>query len=157
MSDAPLVSVIVVTFNGRHHLGACLDSLRRQQVSASFEVIVIDNASGDGTAEEVRSNYAWVRLLELSRNQGFAGGNNAGRWLRKKLADRARNSRAGLIHQCFDADAAAECGLLRRVHLRRAQHRRFQLVLRLGRGGFLLFARTLPWRIRIRVRRLLVL
>ncbi len=80
MSDEPRVSVIVVTYNGRRHLADCLNSLQSQQplAASQVEVIVIDNASSDGTADEIRNKYSWVRLIELPRNVGFAAGNNAG-------------------------------------------------------------------------------
>jgi GT2 family glycosyltransferase len=67
-------SIIIVTYNGRHHLADCLPSL----ATLRAETIVVDNASTDGTAHEIRSNYPWVTLIEMPRNVGFAAGNNAG-------------------------------------------------------------------------------
>jgi GT2 family glycosyltransferase len=72
-----LVSVVVVNFNGRRLIGACLDSLRRQTY-CQHEVIVVDNGSTDGSAEWIHANYPEVQLVALSTNRGFAGGNNAG-------------------------------------------------------------------------------
>ena len=71
------VSVIIVNWNGIQWLDRCLDALRRQGVP-SCELIVVDNASSDGSANLVRSSHPDVRLIELDRNRGFAGGNNAG-------------------------------------------------------------------------------
>ncbi len=74
---APLVSVIVVNWNGKHLLGACLDSLLAQSFR-DFEIIVVDNGSRDGSPEYLREQYRTVSLIGLPENTGFAGGNNAG-------------------------------------------------------------------------------
>ena len=76
MSD-PLVSIIIVTWNGRQYLDACLTAVAAQQ-GVSNETVLVDNGSTDGTAEYVSEHYPWVRLVALPRNLGFAGGNNAG-------------------------------------------------------------------------------
>ena len=68
--------VIVVTWNGRKLLRSCLEHLVQQ--TEPHEVIVVDNASDDGTAEFVRSRFPGVRLVELPRNVGFGAGVNAG-------------------------------------------------------------------------------
>jgi GT2 family glycosyltransferase len=73
----PKVSIIVVNFNGRHFLTDLLTSLHAQTYS-DFEVIIVDNASVDGSAEYLREHHGWVRLLELRTNVGFAEGNNVG-------------------------------------------------------------------------------
>jgi hypothetical protein len=73
----PVVSVVVVTWNGREYLGDCLGALEAQQ-DVSAETILVDNASTDGTVEYVRERFPWVRLVALPENRGFAGGNNAG-------------------------------------------------------------------------------
>lgn len=74
---SPDVSVIVVTWNGRQYLDACLSALASQE-GTSFETILVDNASNDGTVEFVRRRFPQVRCVALSENQGFTGGNNAG-------------------------------------------------------------------------------
>jgi GT2 family glycosyltransferase len=73
----PLVSVIVVNWNGRAHLERCLEALASQTL-ADFEVIVVDNGSTDGSVELLRKSYPRVRVIALPRNVGFAAGNNAG-------------------------------------------------------------------------------
>jgi GT2 family glycosyltransferase len=70
-------SIIVVSWNGEEHLADCLDALL-EQASLDDEVLVVDNASTDGSVELVRSRYPTVRLLEMERNLGFAGGCNVG-------------------------------------------------------------------------------
>jgi len=74
---SPNVSVVIVTWNGRHHLDACLDAVAAQQ-GVQVETIVVDNASTDGTVAHVRERHPSVRLVALPENRGFAGGNNAG-------------------------------------------------------------------------------
>ena len=73
----PTVSVVIVTWNGRRHLAPCLDSLATQQ-GVTLDVILVDNGSEDDSVGFVRQHYPWVRVLALSENRGFAGGNNAG-------------------------------------------------------------------------------
>ncbi|MBX7105318.1 MAG: glycosyltransferase family 2 protein [Gemmataceae bacterium] len=79
MDRLPFVSVVIVNFNGREHLGACLDSLARQSYPRHlFEVLLIDNHSLDDSVDFVRAQYPWVNIRRLNDNRGFAGGNNAG-------------------------------------------------------------------------------
>ena len=76
-NSEPEVSIIIVTWNGRRYLDACLRAVEAQQ-GASAEVILVDNASTDGTAEFVRTRFPRVRVIALIENLGFAGGNNVG-------------------------------------------------------------------------------
>jgi len=76
-SELPLVSVIVINWNGARHLPACLDALRAQTYPR-LEIIVADNASTDGSQALIRERYPEVRLVALPENRGFTGGNNAG-------------------------------------------------------------------------------
>ena len=75
---APDVSVIVLNYNGRQWLKPCLDALKAQQGAPDFEVIVVDNASADGSSDYVGEHYADVRVHDAGSNLGFSGGNNAG-------------------------------------------------------------------------------
>ncbi len=70
------MSVIVLNYNGLRWIANCLDALIEGNPGA--EVIVVDNASTDGSADIVRSRFPDVRLLQLPENVGFAAGNNAG-------------------------------------------------------------------------------
>lgn len=70
------VTVIIVTWNAAEVIGRCLDALQQQTVKAR-EIIVIDNASSDATAERV-SRYCDVRWMPLQQNLGFARANNIG-------------------------------------------------------------------------------
>src|SRR2546425_1195478 len=71
----PKVSVIIVNYNTRHLLGELFESLARQ-TRAADEVIMVDNASGDGSVEYVRKQFPWVTVIAWPRNTGFAEGNN---------------------------------------------------------------------------------
>jgi GT2 family glycosyltransferase len=73
----PRVSIIVVNWNGCHHLGECLDSLSAQTFR-DFEVVLVDNGSSDGSLALVRACYPTVKILPLAENTGFARGNNLG-------------------------------------------------------------------------------
>ena len=74
---SPLISVIIVNWNGKEYLPACLDSLLEQSCT-EFETIVVDNGSHDGSLELLHNSYPWVQVVPLSVNTGFASGNNAG-------------------------------------------------------------------------------
>lgn len=68
---------IILCHNGVELTLGCLDSLL-QHAPDTLDVLVIDNASGDGTAEAVRSRFPNVDVLRSSDNLGYAGGNNLG-------------------------------------------------------------------------------
>lgn len=73
----PLVTVVVVNYNGAHLLPACLDGVRALDVPTGYaEVVVVDNASSDGSRTLLREHYPWVQTVESHENLGFAGGNN---------------------------------------------------------------------------------
>lgn len=77
-SEASQVArVIVLNWNGRRWLDGCLGALRRQQ-GCAFEVVVVDNASSDGSAAIVRERFPECQVMALDTNLGFAAGNNAG-------------------------------------------------------------------------------
>lgn len=68
-------NIIIVSYNNRHDLSACLNSL---QDAGCTGVIVVDNASQDGSADFVRRSYGDVQVIESGENLGFSGGNNLG-------------------------------------------------------------------------------
>ncbi|MEW6319598.1 MAG: glycosyltransferase family 2 protein [Acidobacteriota bacterium] len=75
--NEPQVSVVVINFNGRHHLRGCFEALEAQE-GVAFETILVDNASADGSVDFVRTHFPRVRVVALAENLGFAGGNNRG-------------------------------------------------------------------------------
>lgn len=72
------VSVIIVNWNTRDILRDCLKSVCEQRKDILFEVVVIDNASSDGSVEMVKSEFCQVVLIENKQNRGFAAGVNQG-------------------------------------------------------------------------------
>ncbi|MCY4145325.1 MAG: glycosyltransferase family 2 protein [Chloroflexi bacterium] len=74
---APRLSVIIPNWNGKHYLGPCLASLRAQTQS-NIEIIIVDNASTDGSQRFVKAGYSDLRLIELPQNLGFTGACNRG-------------------------------------------------------------------------------
>lgn len=97
----PDVSIVIVTWNGRQYLDACLRAVAAQE-DVVAETILVDNASSDGTVEFVRELFPWVRIVALPGNAGFAGGNNAG----------VREAR-GRIVAFLNNDTVADPGWLR--------------------------------------------
>jgi GT2 family glycosyltransferase len=71
------LSIVIPNWNGKKFLQTCLDALRRQ-TCRDLEVIIVDNASSDGSQAFIRENYPEVRLIELPENRGFTGACNAG-------------------------------------------------------------------------------
>ncbi len=73
------LAIVIVSWNVRRLLAACLDSLQADLARSDLaaQVWVVDNASTDGSAEMVAQNFPQVRLIASSQNLGFAGGNNA--------------------------------------------------------------------------------
>jgi GT2 family glycosyltransferase len=112
----PLVSIIIVNWNGAPHLPVCLNALRAQTYR-NFEVIVADNASHDQSLPLLARDYPEVKVVALPENRGFTGGNNAGiraargefivllnndtevdaHWLEEILAAFERHPEAGLV------------------------------------------------------------
>lgn len=70
-------SIVIPVWNGREYIPACLDALLAQDYS-DFEVIVVDNASADGSSDLVAEKYPQVQLIRNTQNLGFAGGCNVG-------------------------------------------------------------------------------
>ncbi|MCC6544921.1 MAG: glycosyltransferase family 2 protein [Nitrospirae bacterium] len=70
------LSVLIVNWNTKEFLKDCLQSLYSSVKNISFEVIVVDNNSGDGSVEMVKKSFPEARLIENTKNAGFARGNN---------------------------------------------------------------------------------
>ena len=74
-----LLSIIIVNWNTRDLLAACLESVHQDVETLagwSVETFVVDNASSDGSPQMVRERFPWVRLIENEENLGFAAANN---------------------------------------------------------------------------------
>ncbi len=104
-----LLSVVIPNWNGARFLPDCLDALARQTYPA-LEILVVDNASADGSQDLVRSRYPQVRLIELPENRGFTGACNAG-------IQAAKGEFIALLNNDTEADvgwAAAAADVFRR-------------------------------------------
>ena len=73
----PLVFIILVNWNGKNVTLDCLDSLKRLSYR-NFRLVVVDNASSDGSVEAIRETHPEIVLVEQKQNLRFAGGNNVG-------------------------------------------------------------------------------
>lgn len=76
-SDPPLVFIVVVTWNGKRDTLECLASLQAVTYP-NYRILLIDNASTDGTQEAVQKQFPSVEMIRTDRNLRFAGGNNVG-------------------------------------------------------------------------------
>ena len=66
------LSIAVISYNTRDLLLACLQSVRDRTTDVDYEVIVVDNASGDGSADAVRARFPHVTVIANAENDGFA-------------------------------------------------------------------------------------
>ena len=72
------VSVIIVNYNTRQMTCDCLHSIRMHTRDVNYEIIVVDNASTDGSVAHIKTHFAGVRVISSDRNLGFGKANNKG-------------------------------------------------------------------------------
>src|SRR5262245_26136528 len=70
------VTVIIVSFNACNMTLECIDSVVKQTSTVRYEIIVVDNASTDGSVESIRTKFANIKLIASTENLGFARANN---------------------------------------------------------------------------------
>jgi GT2 family glycosyltransferase len=75
--DGPLVSVVIVTYNGGAYIGRCLTSVAKQSYR-DIDVTVVDNASTDDTLKQISMNFPDVKVIALGKNLEFCRANNLG-------------------------------------------------------------------------------
>jgi GT2 family glycosyltransferase len=75
--ENPLVSVVIVNWNGLKWLKGCLPGLKKQTYK-KIEIIVVDNSSADGSVRWMRDNFPEIRIITNSENLGFSHANNIG-------------------------------------------------------------------------------
>lgn len=75
--EEPRVSIVIPNYNGREHLEKCIPAILEQS-HRSFQIIVVDNHSSDGSSEFLSAHFPQVKVLPQSVNLGFAGGCNRG-------------------------------------------------------------------------------
>jgi GT2 family glycosyltransferase len=77
MVTPPEVAVIILNWNGKDETIECLESLGNMTYQ-NYKILIVDNASSDGSVEVLRQRYPAMELIVSGRNLGFAGGNNLG-------------------------------------------------------------------------------
>ncbi len=85
------ITLVIVSFNTRDILLRCLGSLKKQTQEISYEVIVVDNASEDGTVDAVVELFPDVKVIANQDNRGFSAANNQGIMI-------SRGNRIGLLN-----------------------------------------------------------
>ena len=78
MNERPVASIVIVNYNGRELLVPCLQAALPQAAERAAEIILVDNDSSDGSVDLVAHDFPEVALVRNQRNDGFAGGANAG-------------------------------------------------------------------------------
>lgn len=92
----PLVSIIIVNYNGKHYLKDCFDSLYKGEYKA-IEIIFVDNGSKDGSIDFVKAHYPDIKAVDIGANLGLAIASNRG----------AREAK-GKYHFFFNNDTKAD-------------------------------------------------
>jgi hypothetical protein len=70
------LSIIIVNWNSKEYLRKCIASILAETHGIEYEIVVIDNASFDGSGEMLRECYPQVRFIQSDKNLGFAKANN---------------------------------------------------------------------------------
>src|SRR4030042_1073422 len=115
------LSIIIVNWNTRDLLSDCLESIKATARDLSHEIIVVDNASTDGSVEMLRERFPRVKVIENAENRGFGAANNqdlkgmAGPYARLLNSDSRLMENA--VQELFSflesrPDAAMACGQL---------------------------------------------
>jgi GT2 family glycosyltransferase len=101
-ASAPVLSIVIVTWNGKRYAMECLESIYKQPAHVPFEIIVVDNASTDGTPVAIREQFPELRVVENQTNLGFAKANNVGAALSKGKYVALINSDVVVYEGCLD-------------------------------------------------------
>jgi len=78
MANSIELSIVIVTYKSKEYISRCIQSIREATQGLSFEISIVDNASGDGLADLVHAEFPEVILVENEKNEGFARGINRG-------------------------------------------------------------------------------
>lgn len=76
MEQSVEVSIIIINYNTWNLLGPCIESIREHCAGVAYEIIVVDNASSDGSVDKIRATYPDVKLIANDQNLGFGRANN---------------------------------------------------------------------------------
>jgi len=97
------ISVVVLSWNDKQYLAACLQSLLDSKTARTMEVIVVDNASTDGSPEMVEALFPGVKIIRNAENLGFPKGNNVGVRASRGKYVYLLNSDIKVLDGCMDA------------------------------------------------------
>ena len=97
------ISVVILSWNDRQNLEGLLQSLANSTKTRSMEIIVVDNASTDGSPEMVEAGFPGVRLIKNKENLGFPKGNNVGVRASRGKYVYLLNSDIKVLDSCMDA------------------------------------------------------
>lgn len=78
MNQSPDISIVMVNYNQPEYTAQCLDSIYKHPPQTSYEIVLVDNASTDGSADRLEAQYPRLNLIRSEVNGGIAGGNNLG-------------------------------------------------------------------------------
>jgi GT2 family glycosyltransferase len=111
------VSILIINWNTKQLLSDCLRSVYENAGDVEYEVIVVDNASGDGSKEMVKNDFPQVILIENEDNRGFAAANNQGIAIAKGRYVLLLNSDTVVLEGCIAntvafADAHPQAGVV---------------------------------------------
>jgi hypothetical protein len=111
------ISVVILSWNDQAYLEECLQSLMNCAKSRAVEIIVVDNASTDGTPDMVAARFPTVKLIRNRENLGFPKGNNAGIRASRGKYIFLLNSDVKVLDGCMDAladhlDAHPDIGMI---------------------------------------------
>ena len=70
------LSIVIVSWNVREDLIRCMRSIDENKPSCAFEIIIVDNASTDGTVDMIKNCFSELKLITNQQNRGFAAANN---------------------------------------------------------------------------------
>ena len=72
------LSIIIINYKSAHHILTCIESIYKETHKHSFEIIVVDNDSGDDSEDKIRNSYPAIKWFQSGYNAGFARANNIG-------------------------------------------------------------------------------
>ena len=102
LKKTPAISVVIVNFNGGQLVLDCLAKLREQTLRP-LEIILVDNASQDGSGQRAETEFPEVKVIHAGANLGFAKGNTHGHVQHKKHEQQAGDCHGGEAKPFFHA------------------------------------------------------
>lgn len=98
-----ILSIIIVNYNVRFFLEQCVRSIIPSAIGLEYEIIVVDNASTDGSREYLEQRFQWVKFIWNTENRGFAAANNQGLALSKGTFVLFLNPDTLISEQCLSS------------------------------------------------------